>query len=286
MKKISLKKLLKSNKYSKRWRRFYQKWKKVIIISSLSLLLLFFLFLYLGSRVSAVRADFARLRQDYKASHPCREACLTKRQLLRTKVINGFYKDKNMETDWLRYWQESENKGNYDFQAELLKIAVALPQATKINQVISEALSSPDTDEETIALVVRVYLSQFSDQKLVSYYFSLLNNPALAIKKVALKAISALPDKVSVLKSQDLLALHALYLNTEFDSDLIESLIYLYFELFPYFPEESRYCLDYIYHDQTDPLLRYLVVEGFRARGEAKYILSNREIEQVENLLK
>lgn len=259
-----IKKIKKSN--------FYQKYKKVMLIASLVLVITFLYVQVSLSSLSELRLDFLSLRNDYEASYPCHEDCLLSRKKLRDKVVANFYSDKNLYLDWQKYWQDSLENKNYDLQKELLNIALALSEDEKISLILADSLLKADIDSQAKANIINIYFSNLDDSNLADYYFKVLKDGDSKLRQSAVLAISNLADKEALISRERFLLIKNLILDQGTEKDLATDLLFLLFELELSSSEQARAALISIYENTSDRVLKYLISEHLNSLGLKDYI--------------
>lgn len=259
-----IKKIKKSN--------FYQKYKKVMLIASLVLVITFLYVQVSLSSLSELRLDFLSLRNDYEASYPCHEDCLLSRKKLRDKVVANFYSDKNLYLDWQKYWQDSLENENYDLQKELLNIALALSEDEKISLILADSLLKADIDSQAKANIINIYFSNLDDSNLADYYFKVLKDGDSKLRQSAVLAISNLADKEALISRERFLLIKNLILDQGTEKDLATDLLFLLFEMELSSSEQARAALISIYENTSDRVLKYLISEHLNSLGLKDYI--------------
>lgn len=259
-----IKKIKKSN--------FYQKYKKVMLIASLVLVITFLYVQVSLSSLSELRLDFLSLRNDYEASYPCHEDCLLSRKKLRDKVVANFYSDKNLYLDWQKYWQDSLENKNYDLQKELLNIALALSEDEKISLILADSLLKADIDSQAKANIINIYFSNLDDSNLADYYFKVLKDGDSKLRQSAVLAISNLADKEALISKERFLLIKNLILDPDTEKNLVTDLLFLLFELELSSFEQARVSLISIYENTSDRVLKFLIAEHLNSLGLKDYI--------------
>lgn len=259
-----IKKIKKSN--------FYQKYKKVMLIASLVLVITFLYVQVSLSSLSELRLDFLSLRNDYEASYPCHEDCLLSRKKLRDKVVANFYSDKNLYLDWQKYWKDSLENKNYDLQKELLNIALALSEDEKISLILADSLLKADIDSQAKANIINIYFSNLDDSNLADYYFKVLKDGDSKLRQSAVLAISNLADKEALISKERFLLIKNLILDPDTEKNLVTDLLFLLFELELSSFEQARVSLISIYENTSDRVLKFLIAEHLNSLGLKDYI--------------
>lgn len=255
-------------------------YKKLLIISIMSLILIFLYLSITITNVSSARLDLFSLKQDYLNYTTCHENCLINRSGLRDEVVSNINTDTKMVSDWKKYWEESVENKQYAWQKELLTLIYHSDNKEEIDLYLVDYLISDSVDKETKVNIINLYLSTLNDSSFVPYYIYLIGEEDKSLKIAAIRALSNLKEKEKILSDS--------HLKTIKDSILDESelkvikidLFFLLTDLYLIKSEEVSTIVKEIYENINDEGLKYLAADFLTAKGFTDY--SSTEIPDVD----
>jgi len=265
-----LRRLFKKGGWNRFVRRIKRRKKRYILISfSIAIFILALYLLLMMNKVSESRVAFLALKNSFKNSYPCHESCLINRNKLRTQVVNNWNEDVKIRGDWLKYWENSILKKDYNLQKELLIIATQVYKNDYFDQLLVDNLLNDKIDEMTKVNIINPYLIFFNDVNLSTYYFSLISNSGENLQSAAIRALSSLSDKKRALKVEGLFVIRDLLLNEKISSNIKLDLIFLLFDYEVIFPEKVNDIFSDIYESSDNVAIKYITADHLIKLGRS-----------------
>jgi len=294
--------------------------RKIVSISLLIGLLLFF---YVGLswfNVSDVEVALVELKNSFNSEIICHEKCALFRQA-REQILVNKLKSKNQKTMKIvfNYWSSAEE--NRAFKKALVKILFLTYGANNPPPYLREYLNRPDSDLDLVReiifrfpllvnnnpefknnLVTRIAEAKLIDEKVElmkivgeinndleidSYFATLLTDESPLVKRELIKNISNIKDKSIYFTLNQLEIIKNLILNINTDSALRRDLVLLLGDYYLIFPEASAALWEEIYNKiELDSISRLFSADNLNhlaSRNLALPVVSPAEWEEYYN---
>lgn len=254
-----------SKYYLRRWHWLY--------FSGAFLFLVCFYVFFTWRNVSAARLDLLSLKNDVEQLSACHEDCRLQRQIWREKIALAVKNEVYLAKDLEKYFL-TEGAENETLRRELLKIFFLAYDYQEMPNVLVDCLASPTTAVAVKEDIIRLYLANYYDPSLASYYLAILvSEEDIILKKAAVNAFSRLAFQVDILQREQLVTLTSLILNEETDLSLRLDLMFLLQDYSSDFSSDFMDSLVGIYKKSPEIVLKYLAAEGLLSLGVSDYPL-------------